>query len=111
MATRDARLAEDNVKLEVLDSFRDLVQAQKDYEINLISVQLNESRVEEEDLRAELGLGEIINQVDAQNDLTAAQTGLTGALVDQQIALLAFWTSLGILYVKDDGMWEDVTDV
>jgi outer membrane protein TolC len=110
-ATRDASLAEDNVKLEVRNSFRDLVQAQKDYEINQISVELNESRVEEEELRAELGLGDIIDQVDAQNDLTSAQTGLTNALVDQQIALLEFWSSLGILYVKENGMWEDVDDV
>ena len=111
VALRNSSLAEDTVKLEVRNTLRDLLQAQKDYEINQISVELNESRVEEEELRAELGLGDIIDQVDAQNDLTSAQTGLTNALVDQQIALLQFWSSLGILYVKEDGMWEDVSDV
>ncbi len=111
VAVRNSSLAEDNVKLDVRSAHRDLVQAQKDYEINEISVELNESRVEEEELRAELGLGSIIDQVDAQNDLTSARTGLTGALVNQQIALLQFWSNLGILYVKENGTWEEVNDV
>jgi outer membrane protein TolC len=111
VSLRDATLAEDNVKLEVRNAHRDLIQTQKDFEIQQISVQLNESRLEEERLRSELGLGEIINLVDAQNDLTAAQTGLTGALVQQKIATLEFWSSPGILYVKEDGTWEEVNDV
>ncbi len=111
VSVRNASLAEDNVKLDVRNAYRDLVQAQKDYEINQISVDLNLSRVEEEKLRSDLGLGDIIDLVDAQNDLTSAQTGLTNALVNQQIALLEFWSSLGILYVKENGMWEEVSDV
>jgi outer membrane protein TolC len=111
VATRNASLAEDNVKLDVRNAFRDLMQAQTDFEIERMSVQINENRVEEETLRAELGLGTIIDQVDALNDLTSSQTGLTVAVVNQHIALLEFWTSLGILYVKENGTWEEVNDV
>jgi len=111
LAVRNASLAEDNVKLDVRNSYRSLLQAQKDFEISQIQVDLNERRVEEEKLRAELGLGDIIDLVDAQNSLTSAQTGVTGAIVDYQISLLEFWRDLGILYVKENGMWEEISDV
>lgn len=110
-AVRDASLAEDNIKLDVRNSYRNLLQAQKDFEISQIQVDLNQRRVDEEDLRAELGLGDIIDQVDAQNALTAAQTGVTGAIVDYQITLLEFWRDLGILYVKENGTWEEIDNV
>ena len=57
-------------------------------------MKLNERRVEEEELKSELGLGNILDSVDAQNALTAAQTSLTGSLVRQRIALLEFWRDL-----------------
>lgn len=110
-AVRNESLAEDNIKLDVRNSYRNLLQAQKDFEISQIQVDLNQRRVEEETLRAELGLGDIIDQVDAQNALTAAQTGVTGAIVDFQISLLEFWRDLGILYVKENGMWEEIKNV
>lgn len=111
LAQRNASLAEDEVKLDVRDAHRTLVQAQKDYEISVSSVELNRRRVEEEELRAELGLGDIIDQVDAQNDLTNAETSLTSSIVAHRIALLQFWRDIGILYIKEDGSWEEITDV
>jgi len=111
VAVRNASLAEDNIKLDVRNSYRNLLQAQKDFEISQIQVDLNQRRVEEEDLRADLGLGDIIDLVDAQNALTAAQTGVTGAIVDFQISLLEFWRDLGILYVKENGTWEEIGNV
>ncbi|MBL4728776.1 MAG: hypothetical protein JKY40_05485 [Gammaproteobacteria bacterium] len=82
-------------------------QARKNYDINLTSVQINERRVEEAELRAELGLGNIQDTVDSQNDLTAAQTNLIGSIVDHNISKLEFWRDLGLLYVDDSGQWED----
>jgi len=58
-----------------------------------------------------LGIGSIIDLVDAQNDLTNARSALSGALVDYQVALLEFWRDMGILYVKDDGQWEELGNV
>lgn len=111
VAQRTASLAEDNVKLDVRDDYRALIQAQKDYDINLAGVSLNRDRVDEESLRAELGLGNTIDLVDAQNDYTNAQTGLTNAIVEHRIALLEFWRDIGILYIKENGSWEDISDV
>lgn len=107
VATRNYLLAMDNIKLDVVDLWRRMNQARKNYEINVASVQTNERRVEEAELRAELGLGDIQDTVDSQNDLTAAQTNLIGSIVDHNIAKLEFWRDLGLLYVDDSGQWEE----
>lgn len=107
VATRNYLLAMDNIKLDVVDLWRRMNQARKNYEISLTSVQINERRVEEAELRAELGLGDIQDTVDSQNDLTAAQTDLISSIVDHNISKLEFWRDLGLLYVDDSGQWEE----
>lgn len=108
---RAASLSIDNVKLNIRNAWRNLEQAQRDYDIDQLSVKLNERRVEEEELKSELGLGNILDSVDAQNALTAAQTSLTGSLVRQRIALLEFWRDLGVLFIQDNGQWEEQPNV
>jgi outer membrane protein TolC len=109
-AERDFSLATDNVKLAVRAAWRNLDQAKRNYEIALRGLDLNERRVEEQDLLAELGRATVLDQVDAQNDLTDAQNSLTAALIGHTLARLAFWRDMGILYVKPNGQWEEVTD-
>jgi outer membrane protein TolC len=109
-ATRDYLLALDDVKLVVLDTWRRMNEALKSYDINVTSVQINERRVEEAELRAELGLGDIQDTVDSQNDLTAARTELVSSIVDHNIAKLEFWRDVGLLYVNDNGQWEEGID-
>ncbi len=106
-ARRAYLLAADNVKLDVIDAWRRMTEARKSYDINLTSVSINERRVEEAELRAELGLGNIQDTVDSQNDLTAARTELTRSIVNHNIAKLEFWRDVGLLYVRDDGSWEE----
>ncbi len=109
-AERDLTLKSDNIKLEVRAAWRDLDQARRNYEIALQSLALNQRRVEEQDLLAELGLGTALDQVDAQNDLTQAQNNLTDALISHTLARLRFWRDMGILFIKPNGQWEEVTD-
>lgn len=110
-AKRDLELAEDNIKLEVRDAWRTLDQAKRAYEIALKAVELNRRRVEEQDLLAELGRATAQNRVDTQNDLNASENSLTAALVGHTIARLQFWRDMGILFIKENGQWEEVTDV
>ena len=107
VATRNYLLSMSNIKLDVVDLWRRMNQARKNYEISLTSVQINERRVEEAELRAELGLGDIQDTVDSQNDLTAARTDLINSIVNHNIAKLEFWRDLGLLYVDDSGQWEE----
>lgn len=108
---RDMVLAEDNVKLAVRDAWRNLDEAKRNYEIRLVGVDLNERRVEEQELLAELGRSDALDQVDAQNDLISARNDLTSALVSHRIAYLEFWRDIGILFIKENGQWEEVADV
>ena len=110
VATRDYLLAMDNIKLDVIDIWRRLNEASKSYDINVTSVEINERRVEEAELRAELGLGDIQDTVDSQNDLTAARTELIRSIVDHNIAKLEFWRDVGLLYINDNGQWEEGTN-
>lgn len=107
-AARTIEQQEDEIKLQVRDSWRTLDQAKRNYEISEIGVNLAERRVEEQDLLAELGRAKALDQVDAQNDLVSSKNQRTQALVTHTIARLQFWNNMGILYIKDNGKWEEI---
>lgn len=109
-AARVLTQAEDEIKLQIREDCRTLEQARRSYENSERGVELAERRVEEQNLLAELGLGRAQDQVDAQNDLTAAKNQRTQTLVDHTMARLRFWEHMGILFIKEDGRWEDVSD-
>src|SRR5690606_650297 len=90
-AVRGYEASVDSIKLQVLDAWRAMEEAERDFEISQTSVEINQRRVDEAELRAELGLGNIQDTVDAQNDLINARTALTGALIDHNVAKLALW--------------------
>jgi outer membrane protein TolC len=107
VALRSYESTVDTVKLQVLDAWRSMEEAVRNYDISQTSVEINERRVEEAELRAELGIGNIQDTVDAQNDLINARTALTAAIVDHNVAKLALWRDVGLLYVYDDGRWDE----
>jgi len=106
-AARAIMQQEDDIKLQVRDSWRTLDQAKRNYEISELGVKLAERRVEEQNLLAELGRAKAQDQVDAQNDLSSSKNQRTQAVVTHTIARLQFWDNLGILYIKDNGQWEE----
>ena len=104
---RQLEQSEDQIKLQVRNDWRNLDQAKRNYEIAEIGVDLAGRRVQEQDLRAELGRSTARDQVDAQNDLIAQKNLRTQALVGHTIARLQFWNDMGILFIKENGQWED----
>jgi len=106
-AARAILQQEDEIKLEVRNSWRTLDQAKRNYEISKIGVKLAERRVEEQNLRADLGRANALDQVDAQNSLNDSKNQRTQALVTHTIARLQFWNNMGILFIKENGQWED----
>ncbi len=109
-AARGFQESTDQVKLDVRQAWRNLQQAQVSFQIQEIGVKLNERRVREQELLFQAGRGSAIDQVDAQNSLISSQNDLTAALVQHTIARLSFWRDMGILYIKENGQWEDITD-
>ena len=106
-ALRQRSLSEDQLKLQVRDSWRNLDQARLSFDVAVESVRLSQRRVEEQNLLAELGQATAQDQVDAQNDLITSQNNLTAALVGHTIARLSFWRDMGLLYINDDGRWKE----
>lgn len=109
-AARAVEQQQDEIKLQVRDSWRTLDQAKRNFEISEIGVKLAERRVEEQTLLAELGRAKAQDQVDAQNDLVNSKNQRTQALVAHTIARVQFWNNMGILYIKDRGQWEEIKD-
>ena len=107
-AARTLEEQEDQIKLQVRDSWRTLDQAKRSYEISEIGVRLAERRVEEQGLLAEWGRSKAQDQVDAQNALIDSKNQRTQALVTHTIARLQFWNNMGILYIKANGQWEEL---
>ena len=110
-AARSLDQQEDEIKLQVRNSWRTLDQAKRNYEISEVGVKIAERRVEEQNLLAELGRAKAQDQVDAQNDLINSKNQRTQALVGHTIARLQFWVNMGILHIKANGRWEEVTNV
>ena len=109
-AARAIEQDEDDIKLQVRQSWRTLDQAKRNYEISEVGVKIAERRVEEQNLLAELGRAKAQDQVDAQNSLSDSKNQRTQAVVTHTIARLQFWDNLGILYIKDNGRWEQTQD-
>jgi len=109
-AARALEQQADEIKLQVRDSWRTLDQAKRNYEISEVGVKIAERRVEEQNLLAELGRAKAQDQVDAQNALNDSKNQRTQALVTHTITRLQFWNNLGILYIKDNGQWEEIDD-
>lgn len=98
----------DQMKLDLQDGWRNLQQRKREFEISEIRVELSRNRREEELLKRELGLGLALDLVDAQNDLINSQNERTNALVNHTIARLGFWRDMGILFIKQNGQWEEL---
>lgn len=110
-ARRVLALAEDQLKLQIASDLRALDQARRNFENAELSVKLGERRAEEQTLRMQLGRGVTRDLLDAQADLNAARNARTSTLVGHTIARLNFWRDLGLLYIKDNGSWENLPTV
>ncbi len=96
----------ERVKLDVRQTYRDLEETTKSYQIQKISVELAVKRVGEQRLLLDVGRGIIRLLVDSEDALVQAENDLTSALVDHMIAKMSFFRDIGILEVRPDGMWE-----
>jgi outer membrane protein TolC len=105
-AQRDYELAVDEVKLDVRNAYRSLVEAARRYEIQKISLELARRRVESTSMLFEAGRAQARDMLDAQDALLSAQNSTTSTLVDFMIARLSFYRDIELLKIKPDGLWE-----
>lgn len=95
----------DEVKLEVRNAYRRLIELAEKYRIQQLSLKLAEKRVESTSLLLQAGRAQTRDLLDSQNSLLNAQNSLTAALVDHAIGKLNFFKDIEVLQVKPDGMW------
>ena len=104
-ARRQFALELDTVRLAVASDWRALEQARRNFENAEVGVKLAARRVEEQELRMQLGRGQTRDLLDAQADLNSARNGRTAALVNHTLARLRYWRDMGLLFVREDGSW------
>ncbi|MHC4907668.1 MAG: TolC family protein [Planctomycetota bacterium] len=107
-AKRDYELAVDEVKLEVRNAYRSLIEAAQRYHIQKNSLALAQERVNSTTLLLQAGRVNARDLLDSQNDFFNAQDDTTTALVNYMLAKLDFYRDVGILTVKPDGSWESL---
>ncbi len=106
-AKRARDLTFDRARLEIYDSWRALGQEKQNFKIAEEGVALASRRLEEQILLADLGRGQALDLVDAQEDLVDAQNQRTATVVNHTLARLRLWRDMGILYINEDGSWEE----
>ena len=106
-ATRDAQELEDQVKLEVRDALRGLLQARESYMIQAQAVALALRRVASTDLFLQAGRAQIRDVLEAQEALVSAQNALTAAIVKYRVAELELQRDMGVLEVDEKGNWRE----
>lgn len=106
-ATRSVQSLEDQIKQSIRRELRTLLESRESIKIQAQSVVVAEKRVRSTTLFLEAGRAEIRDQLEAQDDLLAAQDGLTSAVVNYRIAELQFQRDLDLLTITREGLWEE----
>jgi outer membrane protein TolC len=109
-AQRSYEQAVDEVKLDVRNAYRSLIEAARRYEIQKISLDLARRRVESASMLFEAGRAQARDLLDAQAALLDAQNSTTSTLVDFMVARLSFYRDIELLKIRPDGLWEPLED-
>jgi outer membrane protein TolC len=105
-AVRDLQASEDQVKLNVRNILRDLLEFRESLHIQAGAVELAEERVRSTNMLLQAGRGSIRNALDAKDSLVLSQNSLTAALVSYLIAELEIQRDMGVLEVNEQGLWK-----
>jgi len=106
-AVRSLQELEDEIKLDVRETLRDLLESREGLQIQEQAVTLAEKRVKNMDLLIQAGRAEIRDMLDAQEALLSAQNSLIAAAVQYRIAELQLQRDMGVLGVNAQGLWTE----
>ncbi len=103
---REHELAQDTMRLEIRQAYRDLTEAIERYKVSSQGLRLAQKRFKNTLLLMKYGRASSRRVLNAQNALFDAQDVASEALVNYMIATLNFYRDTGVLQVQPDGMWE-----
>ena len=107
-ANRDLSLKIDEIKLEVRNDWRSLLQARASYDIQKSSVDLARRRVESTSLFLQAGRADTRDVLESQSALVDAENALIRALTDHTVLRLELFRDIGLLSIGSHGMWDPV---
>jgi len=95
----------DQVKLEVRNDYRDLLEATQRHSIQVENLELAKKRFGNTMLLLKYGRANTRRVLDSQRDYLLAQNEAADASLNYAIAMLNFYRDTGVMQVKPDGMW------
>ncbi len=105
-AKRQFDQAKDQVKLDVINSGRDLEETYQSYLIQKISLDLASKRVESTGLLLQAGRADTRDLLDSQSSYLSARNALSSAIVKYLNDTLDFLQSAEMLDLDDQGVWK-----
>ena len=105
---RSLQEQEDELKLEIRNALRDLLEYREGIQIQAQAVQLAQKRVRSTNLFLQAGRAQIRDLLDSQEDLLSAQNALNDAIVNYRIAELVLQRDMGLLEVDENGLWKEI---
>jgi len=105
-AKRSFEEKKDNVKLEVIENYRNLEEAYQSHLIQRNSLNLAEKRVDSTDLLFQAGRAETRDLLEAQNAYLSAETSLTSASINYISAYLDYLLSCEMIEVDIEKIWK-----
>lgn len=106
-SVRNLQALEDDIKLDIRNQLRDMLESRESLRIQAQAVSLAERRVDSTSLLLKLGRAEIRDVLEAQEALLSAQNALTSALVNYRVSELRLQSNLGLLEVDASGLWQE----
>ena len=106
-SVRSFQRLEDDIKLEIRQSLRDLLEAREAVLIQEQAVKLAVDRVTSTNIVLEAGRGEVRDVLDAQESLLEAQNALTAAMIRYRVSELRIQRDMGVLAVDSTGLWQE----
>ncbi|MBN2456160.1 MAG: TolC family protein [Sedimentisphaerales bacterium] len=100
----------DWVTLEIRQAYRDLTKAAQRHRVQLESLELAQKRFNNTCLLMQYDRANSRRVLDAQADLFRVQNAATESLVGHAVAMLEFYRDVGVLQIRPDGMWEQITE-
>lgn len=106
-AVRNAQRLEDQIKFDVRNTLRVLLEAREAVRIQIRAVEVARRRVRGTELFLEQGRAQIRDVLEARESLVSAENALTAAIVRYRVAELEFQRDLGVLQVDAGGLWTE----
>jgi len=106
-AVRSVQILEDQIKLDVRNKLRDLLESRESLHIQAKAMLVAQKRVKSVDLFLEAGRAQMRDLLEAQDALLSAQNRITLAAIDYRIAELELQSDIGVLKIDEKGLWQE----